>query len=262
MFFHRDTEAEIVSLQKYLARREKGKMEDRLDRWIRMVATNRLTGHSPGFFSVYTLPPNQAVLPENQRRINKLRNQKPEYRDTKNIILKKTRTLLKRVSENDRQNLDAVKQGARFFSRDARQTPRIEDQTVQLSVTSPPFLDIVQYAQDNWLRCWFNKIDAKAIAGRITRSKSIDDWRAVMLGVFSELFRITRCDGHVAFEVGEVRKASVRLEEHVIPLGQQAGFRSEAVFLNLQKFTKTANIWGIHNNAAGTNTNRIVLFRK
>jgi len=29
--------------------------------WVRMVALGRLTGHSPGFFSVYTLPPNQAV---------------------------------------------------------------------------------------------------------------------------------------------------------------------------------------------------------
>ena len=34
---------------------------DGVDRWIRMVAVNRLTGHSPGFFSVYTLPPNQAT---------------------------------------------------------------------------------------------------------------------------------------------------------------------------------------------------------
>ena len=31
-----------------------------------MVALNRLTGHSPGFFSVYTLPPNQATSVERQ----------------------------------------------------------------------------------------------------------------------------------------------------------------------------------------------------
>ena len=33
-----------------------------------MVAVNRLTGHSPGFFSVYSLPPNQAVSAEARRR--------------------------------------------------------------------------------------------------------------------------------------------------------------------------------------------------
>jgi len=53
-----------------------------------MVATNRLTGHSSGFFSVYTLPPNQAVSPERQMRINRLRRQVPEYRDTRALILK------------------------------------------------------------------------------------------------------------------------------------------------------------------------------
>ena len=43
---------------------------DGVDRWIRMVAVNRLTGHSPGFFSVYTLPPNQAASLDAQAKIN------------------------------------------------------------------------------------------------------------------------------------------------------------------------------------------------
>ena len=93
MFFHPQTESEIVSLQKYLAKRRKERKEDRIDRWIRMVATNRLTGHSSGFFSVYTLPPNQAASPENQKKINASRGQKPTYRNVKEIIVKKTATV-------------------------------------------------------------------------------------------------------------------------------------------------------------------------
>ncbi len=61
MFYHPATLAEIISLKKYLHKRLKEGKEDITDQWIRMVATNRLTGHSPGFFSVYTLPPNQAM---------------------------------------------------------------------------------------------------------------------------------------------------------------------------------------------------------
>jgi hypothetical protein len=41
-----------------------------------------------------------------------------------------------------------------------------------------------------------------------------------------------------------------------------AGFDCEAVLINSQRFTKTANIWGISNNRLGTNTNRIAIFRK
>ena len=39
----------------------------------------------------------------------------------------------------------------------------ISDGSVDLTVTSPPFLDVVQYAADNWLRCWFNGLDADAL---------------------------------------------------------------------------------------------------
>jgi hypothetical protein len=34
------------------------------------------------------------------------------------------------------------------------------------------------------------------------------------------------------------------------------------VMVNQQEFTKTANCWGIGNNAKGTNTNRIVVLRR
>jgi len=34
------------------------------------------------------------------------------------------------------------------------------------------------------------------------------------------------------------------------------------VMVNQQEFTKTANCWGVSNNAGGTNTNRIVLARR
>ncbi|HTY10582.1 MAG TPA: DNA methyltransferase [Bacteroidota bacterium] len=262
MFFHPETEAEIVSLQQYLLKKEKDGTEDSSDRWIRMVATNRLTGHSSGFFSVYTLPPNQATQPKSQIRINRLREQTPEYRNIKMIILKKTRTLLNRISERGRENIDAVGPRARFLSVDAGRSVEIADATIDLTITSPPFLDIVNYSNDNWLRCWFNGIDAKAIEGRITMSRTLDEWSAVMGGVFTELFRVTKPGGHVAFEVGEVRSKTVKLEEYVIPIGEEAGFRCEEIFINSQNFTKTANIWGIHNNESGTNTNRIVLFRK
>jgi hypothetical protein len=133
---------------------------------------------------------------------------------------------------------------------------------VRLTVTSPPFLDVVQYARDNWLRCWFNKLDAQAIAARITMAPEVEEWAAAMTPVFAELHRITQRGGWVAFEVGEVRRGAVKLEEVVAPLGVNAGFSCEAILINTQRFTKTANIWGVSNNKLGTNSNRIVLFRK
>ncbi len=262
MFYHPDTEAEIVSLKNYLAQRLAEGKEDDVDRWIRMVATNRLTGHSRGFFSVYTLPPNQAASQKDQMRINEKRGQKPEYRDVKAIILKKTKSLLKDLTPLQIEALDISSRSALFLANDAARVPEIESGSVQLTVTSPPFLDIVEYSKDNWLRSWFNEIDAGLVASKITMSKTVKEWAHEMENVFHELYRITAKGGYVAFEVGEVRKGKVKLEDCVVPLGLAAGFHCIAIMVNEQRFTKTSNIWGISNNASGTNTNRIVIFRK
>ena len=262
MFFHRDTLNEIVSLRNYLQRRHAEGDEDAVDRWIRMVATNRLTGHSKGFFSVYTLPPNQATSAPNQIKINRKLGQKPEHRDTRAIILRKSHQLQRSLGTEERRSMHAAAASAQFLTCAADSTKGIRDGSVQLTVTSPPFLDVVQYASDNWLRCWFNGLDADNIAARATMSRTIEEWNAQMARVFAELHRVTRRGGWVAFEVGEVRQGKLRLDEHVVPLGTAAGFQCQAVLINQQRFTKTANIWGVGNNRLGTNTNRIVVLRK
>lgn len=262
MFYHPKTEAEIVALRDYLSGRRADGTEDAVDRWIRMVATNRLTGHSRGFFSVYTLPPNQAVSQESQRRINEKRHQAPEYRNTKDLILKKSRSLVRNLTPEQTAALNAAGRTALFLQGDAGSTPEIRSGSVRLTVTSPPFLNIVQYSKDNWLRCWFNALDSDEISRRITMARTVEAWSGVMDGVFREVYRVTAEGGYVAFEVGEVDKGKIRLDEHVIPLGLGAGFECPGVIANVQEFTKTSNIWGVNNNDAGTNTNRIVLFRK
>ncbi|MFH1004892.1 MAG: DNA methyltransferase [Bacteroidota bacterium] len=260
MFYHPKTEAEIVSLKNYLQGKKENNAEDELDLWIRMVATNRLTGHSVNFFSVYTLPPNQAISAEKQKKINEIRNQKPEYKDIKKIILKKSYDLIVDVKAEIRNQLQKITSTALFLNKDARFTDEIADSSVQLTVTSPPFLDVVQYADDNWLRCWFNGINIKEVAGIITMSKTIDEWSKIMLDVFKQLYRITKTGGYVAFEVGEVRNGKVKLDEVIVPIGLKVGFYCEGILINKQTFTKTSNIWGVKNNEKGTNTNRVVIF--
>lgn len=262
MFFHSKTLNELISLRNYLNERNITGKEDDIDSWIRMISTNRLTGHSKGFFSVYTLPPNQATTPERQKIINEKRNQVPEYRDIKKIIMNKSKQLLRNISEHELEKLKKVNFLSRFYSNDARNTKEISDEVIKLTVTSPPFLNIVHYSQDNWLRCWFNNINANEIEKKITMSKKLSDWKDVMLGVMNELYRITIKEGWVAFEVGEVRNGTIKLDEEIIPLGKKAGFEVFGVLINEQNFTKTSNIWGVGNNIQGTNTNRVVILSK
>jgi hypothetical protein len=138
--------------------------------------------------------------------------------------------------------------------------PHVPDGSVSIVITSPPFLDIVQYAQDNWLRCWFAGIDAAKVEIAMHRTEAA--WTAMVRSTLAELARIVRPNGHVAFEVGEVRGGKVLLEHSVWRAAADLPFDRLAVMVNQQAFTKTANCWGVENNAKGTNTNRIVLLRR
>jgi len=260
VFFHPDTLRAIASLKEYLLARRASNSLDPVDDWVCLLALNRLTGHSPGFFSVYSLPPNQAVSVKSQRKINADRNQVPPPRDVPALILRKTRQLLRDCDTTALRVLASGAQRAVLLTQAAAHTPQIPDRSVALVVTSPPFLDVVDYASDNWLRCWFLGFDPRAV--KLTVPRKIDAWQVAMTEVFRELHRVLRPGGHVAFEVGEIHASKTRLEEAVLPCGVSAGLHPELVLINDQQFTKTANCWGVANMAKGTNTNRIVLFRR
>lgn len=268
VFYHPQTLREICALKKWFLqtgaawsrRGQEIPVSHPVDEWLCMVALNRLTGHSPGFFSVYTMPPNQAVSIESQRKINQKRKQIPPRRDVAQLLLKKSRQLLGDATPEVRRALAGVADRMVFTACAADHTREIPDESVALVVTSPPFLDVVDYATDNWLRCWFLGIDPQAV--KLTVPRKIESWTTAMTSVFQEIHRVLRPGGYVAFEVGEVHRGKTRLEEAVLPCGAAAGLEPILILINDQRFTKTANCWGVRNNTLGTNTNRIVLFRK
>ena len=254
VFFHKDTLTEIIALKDYFIKRQALAELDLIDKWIRMVAINRLTGHSKGFFSVYTLPPNQATSIERQKKINEKRNQIPDYRDVKALILKKSKSLLK-----DGMTENLVANHTQFLNQNVNEAYFEAKEKVALSVTSPPFLNIVNYKADNWLRCWFANIDPQQV--EITQTPKLDIWKDLVVNSLKAVAHITKPGGYFAFEVGEIQSGSLRLEEVVADCATDTPWTAELILINQQDFTKTSNAWGVSNNAKGTNSNRIILFK-
>ncbi|MCV2881697.1 DNA methyltransferase [Actibacterium sp. XHP0104] len=253
-FYHPATLKKLEALRLWIA--ERAPLDDEADPvadWIRMVAINRLSGHSPGFFSGRSMPPNQAVSVKAQLKINEKLGVSPPERDVAAVILKKTKSLL-------RDGCAPSQVMANLHTGSAWEVPGIADASVDLTVTSPPFLDIVHYAADNWLRCWFAGIDPDAVA--IDMHRTEEAWTAMVHRVLAEQARILRSGGYVAFEVGEVRNGKVLLERLVWKAAEGLPFNRLGVMVNDQQFTKTANCWGVANGSKGTNTNRIVLLQR
>jgi DNA modification methylase len=255
VFFHPNTLSEILNWRSYFAERRKNNDFDKIDAWIEMVSCNRLTGHSKGFFSVYTLPPNQAASIKSQLKINEKHEQTPEYRNTKEIIYRKSHQLLReKLPPNYGQNSFQINIGS------ADSTAEVETESVDLIITSPPFLDIVNYQQDNWLRMWFANVEIEKNA--CWQIKNLTDWLNKMQSAFQEFYRVLKPSGVIAFEVGEIRKGNLLLENEVVKIVSEVGFTADCILINAQNFTKTANCWGVKNNQEGTNTNRIVILTK
>src|SRR5438034_1947962 len=107
-FYHPDTLREICALRSHLLSQNVDRIISQADDWIWMVALNRLTGHSAGFFSVYTLPPNQAVSVKAQKKINDTRQQIPPQRNVEEVIFRKTRQLLAECNPSIRRTLTGI----------------------------------------------------------------------------------------------------------------------------------------------------------
>ncbi len=251
VFFHPDTLRQIGALRNWFRSKSRSGEFDHVDDWTRMVTMSRLTGHSPGFLSVYTLPPNQAPSIRSQVRINQRRNQRPEPKDAAALILRKSASLLRHGGLHSQENL--------LLCTQAQNTHQIESNSVDLVVTSPPFLDVVDYRNDNYVRAWFADINMDD--SPLSIFKNTSTWRQFTADVLAELCRVVKRGGFIAYEVGEVQQGKVLLEKTVVEAAAEKSLplKIHGVLVNRQSFTKTANAWGVKNNAKGTNTNRVVL---
>lgn len=257
VFYHPETLRELLALRQYLTFKKMQNAFDLYDAWIEMVMLSRLTGHSKGFFSVYTLPPNQAVSIQSQQKINEKLNQTPPYRNVKDIIYNKSKTLLKTLSFDEETELYQYGKKAMLITGDCENTPQIGNESIDLIITSPPFLDTVDYKKDNWLRCTFAGIDMNTV--NISLYRKADDWRDKMTAVFGEFRRVLKKDGLIAFEVGEIRKGTLKMEDLVLESAEKCGLNPVMIVINSQTFTKTSKCWGVDNNKCGTNSNRIII---
>jgi len=147
---------------------------------------------------------------------------------------------------------------------DARDLVDVPTSSVHLIVTSPPFLDKVDYLLDNWLEMWFLGIDLGPQSEAIVQTPDLERWMEFMAGSLVEMRRVLRHGGTCVVEVGDVNHnhRDINLDELIADLAMDAGFRVEAVLVQVQSFTKLAHCFRVENNRKGTNTNRCVVLRK
>ncbi len=113
---------------------------------------------------------------------------------------------------------------------DARKLDFIDDNSIDLICTHPPYADIIKYSDD--------------LDGDLSRL-SIDEFLVEMERVAKESYRVLKRDKFCAVLMGDTRKKG-----HVIPLGfkvmevfEQAGFRIKEIVIKEQHNCRATGYW-------------------
>lgn len=94
---------------------------------------------------------------------------------------------------------------ARIYRADCRNVP-IADESVDLVVTSPPYLSVLNYPWNNWLRLWWLGVDREAEGAALMQSGRETIYRQFMASAMAELWRVMRPNGAAVIVVGDVKQ--------------------------------------------------------
>jgi hypothetical protein len=250
-FFHPETLNELLNIRAYL--RNGLAKGDPIDCCIAMLVASRLHGNSPSYLSTFTMPASQAVNPKRQAKINEKYIHTPTYRSTRHAVESKYKLLFRNASPGNH-----LPHGFDYHCGSADQVQTRVN--ADLIVTSPPFVDEVDYKGDNWLRCWFLGIDSKAL--NIWQIRDVFAWRTQMVKVLTKLACNSAGNATLCWEVGEVRGSTIDLALHSAVAGHLAGWQTHMCLIHQAEFNKVSTTYGVTSNEKGTNENRILIMSK
>ena len=90
------------------------------------------------------------------------------------------------------------------FMNDARNLP-LQDESINLIVTSPPYFNMQTYAWDNWLRLWFLGYKYEEVRKRLFETQSIPCFLEFMHNAFKEMYRVLKDGSACVIVVGDVK---------------------------------------------------------
>lgn len=246
--YHHKTYSQLMNL--------KSQLKDKpVDNLIRAIILGRLHGHSPAFFSVWTFNV-ISLSKESIKKQSQKRGIKPEFRDVVPRIIKKAETILKDKVKEQRKS--------KLYEHDIKKGLPLKSNSVDLIVTSPPFLNVINYIDDNWLRFWFLGYDREKLRKILIQTDSMKEYRAFIKKSMKEMFKSLKKGKYCIVEVGDVKHKGkiVNLDHLIVELANEVGFKVEKIMINHMTAPKISKAFSKKEGYAGTKTNRCVVMKK
>ncbi|MDV3856456.1 restriction endonuclease [Elizabethkingia anophelis] len=259
LIFHPRTLAQLCYLRLVLVN-SKNKVDEFLVGAILgiMHGGERKDGSS-GYLSI-SMPNTFSMSPEYVRRFVQTKQLNREFRDVFQLLREK----VIRVFENHTiPNNEAivVECNAKSVSKDDTLKKYIKK--VDLLLTSPPYLGIVNYAKQNWIRSWFLGANPEEVSKRLDDDLNLFEWIKFSKDTLKEFKKFLKPTGVAVLVIGDVAKS----KNSLIPLAREFAMmvKENRIFENvwifsdyIQNTDKTTRIWGDTKGKA-TTTDRIVI---
>jgi hypothetical protein len=258
LIFHPRTLAQLCYLKRKLL-----KSENQIDRFLVGIGLGILHGGeradgTSGYASI-DMPNTFSMSPEYVRRFVQSKQLNRHFRDVFALLREKTNRLYKKHAPVLQKGV-VVKCDAKGLSQHPELQPYLKK--VDLVVTSPPYLGIVNYAKQNWIRSWFLDKDPEAVSKDLDDDLNLNEWITFSKDVVMELKKFLKRSGIAVFVIGDVAKSRTS----VIPLAREFALmvREEKLFkyvwcINdaIADTDKTTRIWS-ETKGNATATDRVV----
>ena len=212
-----------------------------------------------GYLSI-SMPNTFSMSPEYVRRFVQTKELKRVNRNVFDILKEKVERIFGK--HNSPKNESFITEC------DAKEISKSEDfkkylGKVDLLLTSPPYLGIVNYAKQNWIRSWFLNSDPMDISKKLDDDLNINQWVQFSKKTLTEFKKMLKPNGVAVFVIGDVAKS----KNSVIPLARDFALmvKENKLFKNVWIFSdyiqgvdKTTRIWG-ETKGKATATDRIVI---
>ncbi|MGA2307714.1 MAG: DNA methyltransferase [Acidimicrobiales bacterium] len=134
----------------------------------------------------------------------------------------------------------------------------IKPATIDLVITSPPYLNVVNYGTSNWIRLWWLGLDEvgrhagagrRSLNAKLDHQHNYDSYRNFMLAIFRGVRRVLKHKGIAVFVIGDVASPggeSLALARQLwTDIGDETGLRLvEFIEDALPLQSKVSRIWG------------------
>lgn len=259
LIFHPRTLAQLCYLRRKLL-----KSENKVDQYLVGIALGVLHGGeradgTSGYASI-DMPNTFSMSAEYVRRFVQTKQLNRIYHDVFGLLREKTVRMYKKHSE--------IKNEGVVVRADAKKLATIEElepfkNKVDLILTSPPYLGIVNYAKQNWIRSWFMNEDPLIVSKELDDDLNLNEWVQFSKNVVIQLKSFMKQDGVVVFVIGDVAKSKTS----IVPLAREfcLMIKENNLFQNVWCINdviidsdKTTRIWGTTKGSA-TATDRIVI---